>query len=278
MEPGILIDNLRFGEGPRWRDGALWLSDMHARQVLRVQPDGEFEVIVELQDDEPSGLGWLPDGDLLIVSMRSRQLLRHDGRELKLHADLSNLASGHCNDMVVDGQGRAYVGNFGFDFFADEKPRPAQVILVQPDGTASVQDDKAMFPNGCVITPDGRTLIVGESFAARLCAYDIAGDGSLSNKRVWAQLPEGAVPDGICQDAQGGIWSASPSSNECIRQVQGGEVTHRIGTDRGAIACAIGEDRLYIVTALSTRPEECIATRGGRIEVHPAPYPAAGWP
>ena len=278
MTGRILVDDLCFGEGPRWRDHALWLSDMHDRKVLRMCPEGGVETVLQLEDDEPSGLGWLPNGDLLIVSMRRRLLLRFDGRRVETHADLSELATWHCNDMVVDRNGRAYVGNFGFDLHENAEPRPAELILVQPDGSASIQDDTVMFPNGCVITPDGKTLILGESFGGCLSAYDIDENGSLSNKQLWAQLPEGAVPDGICLDSQGGIWSASPTSNECIRQAQGGEVTHRIQLDRSAIACTIGDGDLYVLTAKSTHPDECRASRDGRIEVYRAPYAASGWP
>ena len=283
MTEQILIDGLCFGEGPRWHDGALWLSDMHARQVLRVSPEGDATVIVELADDEPSGLGWLPDGNLLIVSMTRRQLLRFDGSNLELHADLSGHASWYCNDMVVDAHGRAYVGNFGFDLHQGAKPGPAELIRVDPDGSIHVEDDSLMFPNGTVITADGGTLIVGESFGGRLSAYDVDADGSLSNKRVWAKLPEGAVPDGICLDTDGGVWSASPTSNECVRQIEGGEVTHRIPLSRGAFACMIGtapngDDKLYVLTSTSSNPPECRANRDARVEVFDAPYPKAGWP
>ena len=275
MQGQILIDGLCFGEGPRWRDEALWLSDMHDQKVLRVCPENGVETILELEDDEPSGLGWLPNGDLLIVSMRKRLLLRFNGEKISTHADLGGLASWHCNDMVVDRFGRAYVGNFGFDLFAGAEPTPAELILVNPDGSASIQDDEVMFPNGCVITPDGKTLVVGESFGGCLSAYDIGDSGTLSNKRLWAQLPEGAVPDGICLDSEGGIWSASPTTNECIRQIEGGEVTHRVELERSGIACAIGNGDLYVLTAKSTRPDECRANRDARIEVYPAPFPAA---
>lgn len=278
MTARILVDGLCFGEGPRWHDGELWLSDMHARQVLRVSAQGNKEVVVTLNDDDPSGLGWLPNGDLLIVGMTKRQVLRFDGTDLHVHADLSGLASWYCNDMVVDGEGRAYVGNFGFDLHNRAKPRPAELIRVDPDGRASVENDELMFPNGAVITPDGSTLIVGESFGGRLTAFDIATDGSLGNKRTWAELPEGAVPDGICLDSQGGIWSASPTSNECIRQIEGSEVTHRHELTRGAFACMLGGDDLYVLTAHSSVPEKCRANKDARVEVFDAPYPGAGWP
>ncbi len=278
MPTKILIDGLCFGEGPRYRDGALWLSDMHAQQVLKVSPAGEAEVILSLEDDQPSGLGWLPNGDLLVVSMTKRRLLRYDGETLSVHADLANLASWYCNDMVVDGAGRAYVGNFGFDLHQRASPKAAELIRVDPDGSSTIEDDELMFPNGTVITPDGQTLIVGESFGGRLTAFDIAADGALSNKRVWAELPQGAVPDGICLDAGGGIWSASPTSNECIRQLEGGEVTHRIELERGAFACMIGADKLYVLTSSSSNPLQCRANRDARVEVYDAPFAAAGWP
>ena len=203
METTTLVDGLSFGEGPRWREGRLWLSDMHAHQVITVDNEGNVQVVVEVPN-RPSGLGWLPGGDLLIVSMRDRRVLRYDGAKLHDHADLSKLASFDCNDMVVDGGGRAYVGNFGFDLHGGEAPKAAELICVEPDGSARVVADDLLFPNGTVITPDGETLIVGESFGGRLTAFDIAIDGSLGNKRTWAELPEGAVPDGICLDSQGG--------------------------------------------------------------------------
>ncbi|MGD8416301.1 MAG: SMP-30/gluconolactonase/LRE family protein [Pseudomonadales bacterium] len=275
-----LADGLCFGEGPRWHDGELWLSDMHAYEVLRFSPDGVRHPVVRVEN-QPSGLGWLPNGDLLIVSMRDRRVLRFDGHTLTEHADLSALASFDCNDMVVDGGGRAYVGNFGFDLNAGAEPRTAELVCIEPDGAARVVAEDLMFPNGTVITPDGRTLIVAETFGARLTAFDIAANGDLSNRRTWAELPKGAVPDGICLDAEDGIWSASPTTCECVRQTRGGEITHRVEVDQGAFACMLGgPDRttLYVLTADSSNPEECRANRQGRIEACAAPYPAAGWP
>ncbi len=280
MQTEILVEGLSFGEGPRWHEGALWLSDMHKHQVLRISTDGVPEVIVEVPQ-QPSGLGWLPDGDLLVVSMADRRLLRWDGSSITEHANLMNLASFHCNDMVVDRAGRAYVGNFGFDLHAKQQPKSAVLICVEPDGTPRVVAEDLMFPNGTVITPDGATLIIGESWGARLTAFDVDTRGNLSGRRVWAELPDGALPDGICLDEAGGVWSASPSTNECLRQVEGGEITHRVAVEQGAFACMLGGASgrtLHILTAGSSDPEICRETLSGRIEIWEAPYGHAGLP
>lgn len=280
MQTTTLITDLCFGEGPRWHDDRLWFSDMHAHQVLTVDADGRTEVMLEVAN-RPSGLGWLPNGDLLVVSMTDRRILRWDGADLTEHADLADLASFDCNDMVVDGNGRAYVGNFGFDLHANAQLKAAELICVEPDGGARVAASDIMFPNGTVITPDAGTLIVAESFASRLSAFDIDAAGNLHNRRIWAELPDGAVPDGICLDGDGGIWSASPSTNECLRQTEGGEVTHRVALDRGAFACMLGGGdgtTLHILTSGSSDPATCRRDRSARVETCAAPYPGAGWP
>jgi len=281
-----LATGLCFGEGPRWHDGQLWLSDMHAHQVIRVSPQGALQPEIEVEN-QPSGLGWLPDGSLLVVSMLDRRVLRWDGAALSLHADLATLASWHCNDMVVDARGRAWVGNFGFDLHSGAQPTPAELVCILPDGSARVVAEDLMFPNGCVITPDGSRLIVAESFARRLTAFDIDERGNLSGRRLWAELPGGAVPDGICLDSGGGIWSASPTTSECIRQEEGGLVTHRVELDQGAFACMLGGTgsadtpaghSLFILTAASSEPEACRTERSGKIEVCRAPFGHAGLP
>lgn len=283
MQTRVLARDLCFGEGPRWRDGALWFSDMHDHQVMRLVP-GAPPVPVLQVPGQPSGLGWLPGaagGDLLVVSMLDRRVLRFDGENLTEHADLSELASFHCNDMVVDGTGRAYVGNFGFDLHAQAQPRPAELVCIEPDGRARIVARDLLFPNGTVITPDGRTLIVGESWGARLTAFDVLDNGDLANRRTWAELPDGAIPDGICLDEAGGIWSASPATNECLRQVEGGKVTHRVAVDQGAFACMLGgaDGRtLFILTAGDSDPERCRRKRSGRVEAWTAPYAHAGLP
>jgi len=266
-------------EGPRWRDGKLWVSDMHDDRVLTVDLAGRRETVVEVPG-RPSGLGWLPDGRLLVVSMTDRRLLRLDATGLNVAADLSGLATFHCNDMVVDAQGRAYVGNFGSDFEAGEAPRSATLALVLPDGSVHAAAEDLAFPNGTVLTPDGRTLIVAESFGQRLTAFDVAADGRLGQRRIWAAL-EGAVPDGICLDAEGTIWVASPLSKEVLRVREGGQVAERIRTATQAIACMLGgpERRtLFVLTAQSFRRDECRQQRNARIEAVEVEVPGAGWP
>src|SRR5215470_17338669 len=179
--PNVLLDGLYFPEGPRWHEGKLWFSDMHGHRVIKLGLDGKAETVVEVPA-APSGLGWLPDGRLLVVSMKDRRLLRLDANGLAQVADLSRLAPFHCNDMVVDAQGRAYVGNFGFDLHGGAAHVPTVLILVLPSGAARVVADDIQFPNGTVITPDGRTLIIGESFGACLTAFDVQADGSLTNR------------------------------------------------------------------------------------------------
>ena len=260
QEVQVLAEGVYFGEGPRWREGRLWFSDFHAHAVMSVSLAGDLRTEVEL-DDQPSGLGWAPDGSLLIVSMIKRQLLRRraDGR-LEVHADLSGVADFHCNDMVVDALGRAYVGNFGFDLGAAVAERgmegvwanapTARLALVLPDGQVRVAASDMHFPNGSVITPDGRTLIVAETLASRLTAFDIGPDGALSNRRVWAPTP--GAPDGIALDASGAIWVASPRSGECVRVAEGGQVLETIDAGQACYACMLGgEDgrTLFMMTA-----------------------------
>ena len=275
-----LLGGLAFAEGPRWRDGRLWFSDMHAREVVAMRPDGARETVFT-HEGPVSGLGWLPDGRMLVVSMEDRRLLRieRDGRAVT-HGDLSGIATGNCNDMVVDAAGRAYVGNFG-EGYPGREIKPTTMARVDPDGRVSVAADELVFPNGTVITPDGKTLVVGETFAGRMTAYDVAADGSLAGRRVWAQLPQGAVPDGCCLDAEGAIWVASPTTNDVIRLAEGGEVRERITADQGVYACMLGgADRktLYLLTCGGSDPTQTAAERKGRIEAAEVDVPGAGLP
>ncbi len=275
----VLLDGLTFPEGPRWHEGRLWFSDFYAHEVVAVDLAGKRETIVEVPG-QPSGLGWTPDGRLLVVSMTDRRLLRLDPGGLVEVADLSAYANYHCNDMVVDGDGGAYVGNFGFNSHDGSEFKAADLIRVDPDGGVSVAAEGLAFPNGSVITPDGGTLIVGETRGNILSAWDRAPDGGLSNRRVWADL-KGGFPDGICLDADGAVWVADPRNKETIRVLEGGEVTDRISTgEMGSFACMLGgaERRtLFICTCLQSGPDTA-ALRSGRIEVVEVTVPGAGWP
>jgi len=281
LETTVLLDGLMFPEGPRWHDGKLWFSDIHAYQVMTVDLDGNAEKIVKVPG-QPSGLGWLPTGQMLIVSMMDRRLMRLDLGGLTEVADLNELASFHCNDMVVDREGRSYIGNFGFDLGVHPfEIQPAELVLVMPDGKSRVVADEMIFPNGIVITPDGRTLIVAETFGQRLTAFDIKTDGSLKRRRIWAQL-DGIFPDGICLDAEGSIWLASPGkTREVLRVREGGEVTHRINVETTPYACMLGgPDRhtLFVLTSETSDPSEARAKASGRIEIVQVDVPGAGLP
>jgi sugar lactone lactonase YvrE len=275
----VLIDGLAFPEGPRWHDGKFYFSDMHAHQVVATDMAGNREVVCEVPA-RPSGLGWLPDGRMLVVSMTDRKLMRLERDGLKVHADLIKLAPFDCNDLVVDARGRAYAGNFGFDLHANETPRGTTLVMAGPDGVARIVAEDLMFPNGMVISPDGRTLIVGETFGRRLTAFDIGTDGSLANRRVWADLGK-SLPDGICLDAEDAIWVACPTASEVIRVKQGGEVVERIKVETDAFACMLGGPdgrTLFIATAPNSDPVKCRAARGGRIETTQVEVPRAGLP
>jgi sugar lactone lactonase YvrE len=264
-----MLDGLAFPEGPRWRDGRLWFSDQHDRRVVVMDSSGHAEAVVAVPN-QPSGLGWLPDGRMLVVSMLDRQVLRLEAdRSLSVHADLSALAPATCNDMVVDGRGRAYVGNFGFDMYGGAEYRTTNIVAVDPDGSAWVAADDLGFPNGTVVTPDNRTLIVGESMGGRLTAFDIGDDGRLANRREWASLRDiGATADGICLDAEGAVWVACPFSNRVVRVAEGGALLDEVKVDSGTFACALGGDdgrTLFICSAATHEPSETVGLRSGRI-------------
>lgn len=278
--PEILLDGLIFLEGPRWYDGKLWFSDMFAGQVRTVDLSGNTDVVAEVAE-RPSGLGFLPDGRLLIVSMQNGQLLRLDRTGLTTVADLSGLAVGSPNDMVVDTHGRAYIGHFGYNLFGGEEPRPASLLLVTPDGQVREVADGLEFPNGTVISPDGKTLIVAETFGRRLTAFSIAADGGLSERRVFAQFDE-ETPDGICLDARGGVWVSSFESGEFVRVEDGGTITDRIPVPgKRAVACALGgpqRQTLFLLTAETTLEDLAQGQSIGRIETVRVDTPGAGLP
>ncbi len=292
VEAEPFLDGLRFGECPRWHDGRLWFVDFYDSTVQSAGPGGDVRVEFEVPG-QPAGLGWLPDGRLLVVARKARTVLRleDDGR-LVLHADLRPFATFHGNDMVVDGAGRAYVGNFGFDLdrlIEEQGPRalvlppgpPTTVLIrVDPDGSAHRAEGDLAFPNGAVITPDGQTLIVAETLGGRLTAFDVATDGTLSRRREWAVLPW-CSPDGICLDAEGRVWVSNARDSECLLVAEGGEVVHRVTTSQNCFACMLGGDdrrTLYLVTAPTSIESQISLLRAGRIEQARVEVAGAGLP
>ncbi len=282
--PSVLLDGLVFPEGPRWRDGKLWFSDIHAGKVMAVDPEGRSEVVASVPQ-HPSGLGFLPDGRLLVVSVLDRLLLRLDPDGLHTHTDLSAVDCILPNDMVVSEDGRAYIGDDAFEISAGP-PRPGSVFLVTPDGDARLVAEGLSYPNGMVITPDGKTLIVAETIGRCLTAFDIAGDGSLSGQRPFADLAAGAIggahPDGICLDAEGAVWVGSPPTSEFVRVKEGGGITHRIPVPgKWGVACMLGgEDRrtLFLCTAETTLQGLGEGKSTGWIETVRVEVPGVGLP
>jgi sugar lactone lactonase YvrE len=257
-----VISGLAYPECPRWRDGRLWFSDQHAGTVLALTPGGDCETIVEVPGG-PAGLGWMSDGTLLVVSMHDHALLALGPQGLRQVADFSGLHPGLSNDMVVDEADRAYVGNIGFDFYAGEEPRTTVVAMVG-DGEVSVAADGLLVPNGMVL--DGPTLVVAESFAHRLTAFDRDGDGRLSDRRLFADL-DAEIPDGICLDAEGAVWYAAIGRHEVARVLPSGRVTHRIPTNGGeAVACVLGGTTLFVCTTDELEPARSVTALSGRIE------------
>ncbi|MFW9784852.1 MAG: SMP-30/gluconolactonase/LRE family protein, partial [Candidatus Heimdallarchaeota archaeon] len=203
----VLVKDLKFPEAPRWHDDRLWFSDMEDRKVISVNIKGEIESVLKVPN-RPSGLGWLPDGKMLVVSMEDRKLFQLELGVLKEFVDLSKLATYHLNDMVVGKHGYTYIGNFGFDYINNQPFIPAAIIMVTPDKEIKIVAENMSFPNGMVITPDGKTIIIAETLSARLTAFDIKNDGTLINRRLWADL-KSIPPDGICLDEEEAIWVAA---------------------------------------------------------------------
>jgi sugar lactone lactonase YvrE len=283
-------EGLSFGENPRWHQGRLWYSDFYRHGVYSMDTQGE-ERLEHVVDAQPSGLGWLPDGDLLCVSMLDQLVLRfHDG-EPSLFCDISPYCGFWANDMVTSTSGVSYVGNFGFDLHAKLRDEGAAAMLLNPPPTTNLvvisRDGDVLqvvpemdFPNGTVITPDGKTLIVGETLSCRLSAFDIAADGTLSNRRTWAQM-EFVYTDGMCLDAEGQIWLANAVAPNCLRVREGGEITASVETSQISFACMLGgEDRrsLYMMTAPTSDRFEIADKHDARIEMVEVAVPGAGLP
>ena len=275
-----LMTGLDFPESPRWHDDRLWLADWGAQEIVAVDLQGESEIMARVPS-APVSLDWLPDGRLLIVSGSDGLLLRReqDG-SLVTHADLTSFANHPWNEIVVDGRGNAYVNNIGFNFPEGEFA-PGILVLVTPDGLARQVADDVAFPNGMVVTPDNKSLILAESYASKLTAFDITADGGLSNRREWADLNDGA-PDGIYLDAEGAIWYGDIPNQRCVRVREGGEVLQTIELDLGCFACMLGgedEQTLFMIANEWDGPEG-MADGGakGQVLTARAPAPGVGWP
>lgn len=275
--PKVLMQGIVFGESPRWRDGQLWFSDWGAHQVIALSADGSHTVEATVPSF-PMCIDFLPDGRLLVVDSARRRLLRREpGGSLVPHADLSGISDKPWNEIVVDARGNAYVNAIGFDFpggaFA-----PGAVALVTSEGAVHEVAGGLAFPNGMAISPGGATLIVAESYAGQLTAYDIRGDGSLGGRRVWAATP-GDHPDGICLDAEGGAWYADVATGRCVRVREGGAVLATVSLDRGAYSCALSRtENPHLFVIGQHRDGAGSPQPSGQVVAFPAPAPGAGRP
>lgn len=297
MTPTVLARGFSFLEGPRWHDGRLWASDIYGREIVAVAPDGVVERIHDVPG-RPSGLGWLPDGSLVVVSQEDSTVLRIEPSGIRsVHAELGGISTGMLNDLVVDGAGNTWVGNLGFDFVGGAPVAPTRLVRIRPDGDAEAVGDDVWFPNGMAITPDGGTLLVGESFGNRISAFPLSPTGEVGPRRTWAAfggMPDtsdasefvgrlSAMPDGMCLDAEGALWMADAIGSRVIRVTEGGTVLAEVSTaEAGAFACMLGgaDGRtLFICSSLPLdRHEEATTTRNGTLLTMTAPAPRAGRP
>ena len=287
----VIREGLGFGESPRWHEGRLWYSDFYRHAIFSMAADGSDEVLQHEVATQPSGLGWLPNGDLLCVSMTNKTILRFHGDDVSIFADISEHCGFWANDMVVAKSGDSYVGNFGFDLdgrlaelgverFLAEPPPTTNLVVLNADGDVIQVVPDMAFPNGTVITPDGATLIVGETFGSRLTAFDVGSDGRLVNRRVWAPL-EMAASDGMCLDAEGQIWFANATSRRCVRVREGGEVTGTVHCSKRAFACMLGgpdRDTLFVMTSSSSDRFEIAEKTDACIEAVRVDVAGAGAP
>ena len=302
-----LTGGLYFGEGPRWHENKLWFSDFYSHKVMTLDENNSLEAVCEVPS-QPSGLGWLPNGDLLIVSMLDRKILKFSEGSISVHADLSEYVAHKCNDMVVGRDGTAYVGNFGMGD-AGESLNSTHLMIVKSDGTVLKGPDNLLFPNGTVITEDGKNLIIAETLGAKLTSFDIEDNGELTNRKLWARTSplfslliikflsslgfdlskvdfskyskNLHVPDGICLDEKNGIWIASPTTKAVVRIEKGGNITDKINTPKGAFACMLGgkeRKTLYVIISNSSDPEEAQASPEGEIHSIEVEIPGVGKP
>lgn len=276
-KPQLLADDFVFLESPKWHGGRLWVSDVFDHGVYAVGTDGERAVRCEMF--RPTGLGFLPDGRLVIVDAEERKLMQWKGGTLSDYADLTSFAAGHLNDFAVDGRGRIYVGDFGYDYEAGEAIRPTKLHRVDPDGTIAVAAEGLEFPNGSVVTNKGRTLVVAETWAGRITAFDHEEDGRLTNARLFADLGD-RQPDGLCADAEGAVWAGCFNTGEFVRVREGGEVTHVIPFEGAAISCVLGGQdgrRLFMTTYAGTVDDIVARKRKSAISFVDVDVPAEGY-
>jgi sugar lactone lactonase YvrE len=266
LKAQLFADNFMFLEAPKWRRGLLWVSDVFDHKVYALSENGEPRQIIDVPN-RPSGLGFLSDGSLIIVSAKDCRLLRLHDDQLRDYADLSNHAAGWVNDFAIDPFDRIYVGNFGYDFAAGEAHKPTCLHRVDPDGTIVTVADNVDFPNGSVVVNGGKTLIVGETWEGRLTAFDIDTAGALSNRRIFADLRH-RMPDGLCADAEGAVWAGIYNTGEFVRVLEGGEITHRLQFAGSGISCALGgafARTLYLTTFLGTQEDMAAGARKSAI-------------
>jgi sugar lactone lactonase YvrE len=291
-----VVSGMSFTECPRWHEGRLWFVDFYTHVVCSVAEDGsELRTEVEVPQ-QPSGLGWLPDGRLLYVSMRDRLVMRleADGTSV-VHADVSDHVTGHPNDMVVDAEGRAWLGNFGFDLMGGADIETTGLLRIDPDGTITQVADDLWFPNGSVVTPDGGTLIVDETLGNRISAFDLHPDGTLGERRDWAvfgelatsralaeAIPQGKyAPDGCALDAEGCLWVADALGGRVCRVREGGEILETVSPGTGAFACMLGGSdgrTLFICCAPDFDEHARSAAREATIQAVTVEVPHAGLP
>jgi sugar lactone lactonase YvrE len=282
-QPATLLTGLTVGESVRWHDGRVWVANWNESQIVSCAEDGSDRDAVEAPAGVPISFDWLPDGSMLIVDGPRRRLLRLAGDGTAVaHAELSGLSEYAWNEIVIDGRGNTYVNSICFDFMAGEPPAPGIIALLTPEGQLRKVADGLEFPNGMVVTPDNSTLIVAESFAARLTAFQITDDGRLGDRRVWAEHPA----DGITLDAEGAIWCGSFGNGTpyCARVAEGGEILERVELDLAPFSCALGgaHGRTLFLAAVEwngmERMGEMFASRTGQLLAVPAPAAGAGWP
>ncbi|ESY95678.1 SMP-30/gluconolactonase/LRE family protein [Mesorhizobium sp. LNHC209A00] len=280
-KPHIVTEGLAFGESPRWHDGRLWVCNWGTGEIIAFNAHCGSEVMLTVSAVLPYSIDWLPDGRLLVVSGREGLLLRQDGDgSLVTHADLRGLSKSPWNEIVVDGRGNIYVNGGGPAPAAGQHFGPGTIVLVTPDGAIRQVADTIAFANGMALTPDNETLIIAESHASRLTAFDVAADGSLSNRRIWAELD--GYPDGICLDADGAVWYADVPNKHCVRVREGGDVLQTVTADRGCFACMLGgaNRKTLFITAAEWRGLEHMTSdaRTGQVLGIEAPAPGVGWP